>query len=129
MIISQLVQRTCGIDVHLKVMVATINVVGIQRETRSFKTFTSSLNELEEWLLSNDVTHVVMKRTGVYWKPVYKVLGDLIPNAGIVNAHHIKNVPGHKTDKMDSEWICKSFLQVFSNQAIFLSRNSVSFVT
>lgn len=79
--------------------------------------------------MSNDVTHVAMKRTGVYWKPVYKVLEDLIPNAGIVNAHHIKNVLGHKTDKMDSEWICKSFLQVFSNQAIFLSRNSVSFVT
>ena len=93
----QLVQRACGIDVHLKVVVATIDGVGIQRETRSFKTFTSSLNELKEWLLSNGVTHVAMESTGVYWKP-------------IVNARHIKHVPGHKTDKMDSEWICKLLL-------------------
>ncbi len=69
-----------------------------QSETRSFKTFTSSLNELKEWLLSNGVTHVGMESTGVYWKPVYKVLEDSIPNVWIVNARHIKNVPGHKTD-------------------------------
>ena len=106
----QLIQRACGIDVHLKVVVATIDGVGIQRDTRSFKTFTSSLNELKEWLLSNGVTHVAMESTGVYWKPVYKVLEDSIPNVWIVNARHIKNVPGHKTDKMDSEWICKLLL-------------------
>lgn len=52
----QLIQRACGIAVHLKVVVATIDGVGLQRETRSFKTFTSSLNELKEWLLSNGVT-------------------------------------------------------------------------
>ena len=106
----QLVQRACGIDVHLKVVVATIDGVGIQRETRSFKTFTSSLNELKEWLLSNGVTHVAMESTGVYWKPVYKVLENSISNVWIVNARHIKHVPGHKTDKMDSEWICKLLL-------------------
>lgn len=106
----QLIQRACGIDVHLKVVVATIDGAAIQRETRSFKTFTSSLNELKEWLLSNGVTHVAMESTGVYWKPVYKVLEDSIPNVWIVNARHIKNVPGHKTDKMDSEWICKLLL-------------------
>lgn len=106
----QLVQRACGIDVHLKVVVATIDGVGISRETRSFATFTSSLTELKEWLLSNGVTHVAMESTGVYWKPVYKVLEDGIPNVWIVNARHIKNVPGHKTDKMDSEWICKLLL-------------------
>ena len=106
----QLVQRACGIDVHLKVVVATIDGVGLERETRSFKTFTSSLNELKEWLLSNGVTHVAMESTGVYWKPVYKILEGSIPNVWIVNARHIKNVPGHKTDKMDSEWICKLLL-------------------
>lgn len=107
---SQLVQRACGIDVHLKVVVATIDGVGISKEIRSFVTFTSSLTELKEWLLSNGVTHVAMESTGVYWKPVYKVLEDGIPNVWIVNARHIKNVPGHKTDKMDSEWICKLLL-------------------
>ena len=106
----QLIQRACGIDVHLKVVVATIDGVGIPRETRSFATFTSSLTELKEWLLSKGVTHVAMESTGVYWKPVYKVLEDSIPHVWIVNARHIKNVPGHKTDKMDSEWICKLLL-------------------
>lgn len=106
----QLIQRACGIDVHLKVVVATIDGVGLQRETRPFKTFTSSLNELKEWLLSNGITHVAMESTGVYWKPVHKILEESIPNVWIVNARHIKNVPGHKTDKMDSEWICKLLL-------------------
>ena len=107
---SQLVQRGCGIDVHLKVVVATIKGEGLKEETRSFGTFTSSLTELKEWLLANGITHVAMESTGVYWKPVYKVLEGSIDNVWIVNARHIKNVPGHKTDKMDSEWICKLLL-------------------
>ena len=106
----QLIQLACGIDVHLKVVVATIQGDGLERETRTFNTFTSSLTELKEWLLSNEVTHVAMESTGVYWKPVYKILEGSIPNVWIVNARHIKNVPGHKTDKMDSEWICKLLL-------------------
>ena len=61
-----LIQHVCGIDVHLKIVVATIDGVGIQYESRSFKTFTSSLNELKEWLLSNGVTHVAMESAGVY---------------------------------------------------------------
>ena len=48
-----------------------------------------------------------MESTDVYWKPVMRVLEADIPNVWIVNARHIKNVPSHKTDKMDSEWICK----------------------
>ncbi len=118
----QLIQRACGIDVHLKVVVATIDGAGIQRETRSFKTFTSSLNELKEWLLSNGVTHVGMESTGVYWKPVYKVLEDSIPNVWIVNARHIKNVPGHKTTRWTANGSASFFWQVFSNRAIFLPR-------
>lgn len=106
----QLIQRACGIDVHLKVVVATINGVGLKKETRSFETFTRSLTELKEWLLSNGITHVAMESTGVYWKPIYKILEGCISNVWIVNARHIKNVPGHKTDKMDSEWICKLLL-------------------
>ena len=106
----QLIQRGCGIDVHLKVVVATIDGVGIPKETRSFNTFTSCLTEMKEWLLANGVTHVAMESTGVYWKPVMRVLEEDIPNVWIVNARHIKNVLGHKTDKMDSEWICKLLL-------------------
>ncbi len=106
----QLIQRGCGIDVHLKVVVATIDGVGIQKETRSFNTFTSCLTEMKEWLLANGITHVAMESTGVYRKPVMRVLEEAIPNVWIVNDRHIKNVPGHKTDKMDSEWICKLLL-------------------
>lgn len=62
---------------------------------------------MKEWLLANGITHVVMESTDVYWKPVMRVLEADIPNVWIVNARHIKNVPSHKTDKMDSEWICK----------------------
>ena len=57
----QLIERACGIDVHLKVVVATIDGLGIQRETRSFATFTSSFTELKDWFLSNGVTHIAMK--------------------------------------------------------------------
>lgn len=89
---------------------ATINGEGLKKETRSSGTFTSSLNELKEWLLSNGITHVAVESTGVYWKPVYKVLEGSIPNVWTVNARHIKNVPGHKTDKTDSEWGCKLLL-------------------
>ena len=70
----QLIQRACGIDVYSKVLVATVQGDGFQRETRNFYTFTGSLKELKEWLLTNEVTHVAMESTGVYWKPVYKVL-------------------------------------------------------
>lgn len=60
---------------------------------------------MKEWLLANGITHVAMESTGVYWKPVMRVLEADIPNVWIVNARHIKDVTGHKTDKMDSEWI------------------------
>ena len=72
----QLIQRGCGIDVHLKVVVATIDGVGIRKETRTFDTFTSCLTEMKEWLLAKGITHVAMESTGVYLKPVMRVLED-----------------------------------------------------
>lgn len=107
---DQVVHRGCGIDIHRDEAVATIGGEGITTETRSFKTFSSSLTELKEWLLSAGVTHVAMESTGVYWKPVYKVLEGPNLKVWIVNARHIKYVPGHKTDKKDSAWICKLLL-------------------
>jgi transposase len=65
---------------------------------------------LKEWLLSEGVTHVAMESTGVYWKPVYKILECEQLTVWIVNARHIKYVPGHKTDKKDSAWLCKLLL-------------------
>ncbi len=107
---DQVVLRGCGIDVHRDSAVATIGGEGITTETRSYKTFSSSLTELKEWLIANGVTHVAMESTGVYWKPVYKVLEGPGLTVWIVNARHIKYVPGHKTDKKDSAWICKLLL-------------------
>ena len=100
---DQVVQRGCGIDIHRDVAVATIGGEGITAETRSFNTFSSSLTELKEWLITNGVTHVAMESTGVYWKPVYNVLECDELTVWIVNARHIKFVPGHKTDKQDSK--------------------------
>jgi transposase len=107
---TQVVSRGCGIDVHQKLVVATIKGEGLKSQTREFNTFTSSLTLLKEWLLSEGVTHVAMESTGVYWKPVYRILECDELRVWIVNARHIKYVPGHKTDKKDSAWLCKLLL-------------------
>ncbi len=107
---SQVVSRGCGLDVHKKVVVATIDGEGIKKQTREFDTITSSLKELRDWLLGNGITHVVMESTGVFRKPVYNVLEPAGLTVWIVNAAHVKYVPGHKTDKKDSAWLCKLLL-------------------
>lgn len=107
---EQIVKRGCGIDIHKKVAVATIEGEGIKRTTREFGTFTSSLTELKNWLLENKITHVVIESTGIYWKPVYHILEPSGIKIWIVNARHVKNVPGKKTDKKDSAWLCKLLL-------------------
>ena len=104
---TQVVSHGCGMDIHKEVVVATVRGEGIQQETREFNTFTSSLTQLRDWLVSLGITHVAMESTGVYWKPIYNVFEGYIPNIWIVNARHIKNVPGHKTDRNDSVWISK----------------------
>lgn len=106
---EQIIKRGCGLDVHEKTVVATINGEGIKSETLTFDTFSSSLKTLCEWLKSHEVTHVAMESTGVYWKPVFNILGDDF-KVILVNARHLKNVPGRKTDKADSQWICKLLL-------------------
>lgn len=106
---DQVVMRGCGLDVHEKTVVATIDGEGIRRETKTFETFTSSLNELRSWLMQYGTTHVAMESTGIYWKPVFNILEDSF-EVILVNARHLKNVPGRKTDKIDSQWICKLLL-------------------
>ena len=82
--ITQVVSRGCGMDIHKDVVVATVRGEGIKQELRSFKTFTSSLTQLREWLLSLGITHVAMESTGVYWKPIYNVFDGFIPHIWIV---------------------------------------------
>lgn len=97
-----------GLDVHKKVVVATILVSSedrqLAKETRSFETMTPSLLALSDWLAAHEVTHVAMESTGEYWKPIYNILEDNFELL-LVNAQHIKAVPGRKTDVKDSEWI------------------------
>lgn len=106
---EQVIERGCGIDIHKSILVATIRGLGIVEETRTFDGFTQSIESLRDWLKENGITHVAMESTGVYWKPVYNILeSDFV--ILLVNARHIKNVPGHKTDKKDSRWITKLLL-------------------
>lgn len=104
---EEVVERGCGLDVHKKEIVATVGGTGIKSETRTFHSTTRSLTELKDWLLALGVTHVAMESTGVYWKPVLNILEPGGFTIMVVNARHIKYVPGHKTDKKDSAWICK----------------------
>lgn len=106
---EQVIDCGCGIDVHKESIVVTVRGKGINVETRTFKTFTSSLNECSKWLKSLNITHIAMESTGIYWKPVYNVFEEDFEII-LVNARHIKNVPGHKTDRKDSEWIAKLLL-------------------
>jgi transposase len=97
-----------GLDVHKKSVTACALVPGKKGKVRPvFKTFgttTKALREMKAWLLELGVTHVAMESTGVYWKPVYNILQDEI-EVWVVNAQHIKQVPGRKTDVKDAEWI------------------------
>lgn len=101
-----IVERGCGLDVHKETVVACIDGGGIKKEIRTYSTFTNELLQLKEWLKGNGITHVAMESTGIYWKPVYNILEDDF-EVVLVNARHIKHVPGRKTDVCDSEWLCK----------------------
>jgi transposase len=92
--------------VHQKVVVACVRTPE-GKETRTFKAMTRELMELADWLIAEGVTHIAMESTGVYWQPVYNLLEPLGLTLLVVNAHHIKTVPGRKTDMKDAEWIAK----------------------
>lgn len=101
----------CGIDVHKKCVVACVLMRGAAdepaKEIRQFGTMTRELLQLADWLKQCGVTHVAMEATGVYWKPVWNILESCEFTILLVNAAHIKNVPGRKTDKIDCAWIAK----------------------
>jgi transposase len=103
------IERGCGIDVHKETVVATIAGKGLKKQTQEFSTYTGSLIGLRDWLTENGVTHAAIESTGVYWKPVFNIIGEDVKLI-LVNARHIKHVPGRKTDIKDSEWICQLLL-------------------
>ena len=95
----------CGLDVHKKSVTACVLwAAGRRRQTRECGTFTRELLEFADWLRACGVTHVALESTGVYWKPVWNLLEGQF-EVLLVNAQHIKAVPGRKTDQKDSEWI------------------------
>jgi transposase len=99
-----------GLDVHKKTVVAAIIVPGSNkgrhRETRTFGTTTGELLGLSDWLTAHGVTHVAMESTGEYWKPVFNILEHAFAVL-LVNASHVKAVPGRKTDINDAQWIAE----------------------
>ena len=98
--------RCCGLDVHKKSSVVACVITPDQQQTKTFGTTTGQLLALADWLRDKHVTHVAMESTGVYWKPIYNLLEDTF-SVYVVNAHHIKAVPGRKTDVKDAEWIAE----------------------
>jgi transposase len=103
-------KQVAGLDVHKKTVVATrMRVTEEERlewETETFGTTTPDLLGLHDWLLAWSITHVCMESTADYWKPVYNVLEDSFELL-VVNAKHVKHVPGRKTDVKDAEWLAE----------------------
>jgi transposase len=102
------VERSCGLDVHQSTVVACVLTGEPGRNprkvVRTFGAMRRDLEEMRDWLKSLGVTDAVMEGTGVYWMPVYAVLeGHVEP--WVVNAHHVKKVPGRKTDVSDAQWL------------------------
>ena len=86
----------CGLDVHAKTVVACLIKDG-KKQTRTFSTMTADLLRLADWLSSEGCTHAAIESTGVYWKPVFNLL-EAVLSVVLVNARHVKAVPGRKTD-------------------------------
>ncbi|HEV3389176.1 MAG TPA: IS110 family transposase, partial [Solirubrobacteraceae bacterium] len=106
-----IVERCAGLDVHRDNVVATVRVPGSgrrqwEKQTQTFKATLAGLAELALWLAEAGVSLVGMEATGVYWKTVFQALEDRF-ECWLLNAHHLRNVPGRKTDVKDSEWICQ----------------------
>jgi transposase len=105
-----LVERCAALDVHKDTVVACVRLSGSdggrQQQLRTFKATTAGLLALADWLDSYQVTLVGMEATGCYWKPVWQVLEDRV-ECWLLNARHVRNLPGRKTDMADAAWLCQ----------------------
>ncbi|WP_271215033.1 IS110 family transposase, partial [Pseudonocardia halophobica] len=115
-----LIERCAGIDIGKDEVVACVRTPapggrGRRKQTRTFATFTSSLEAMADWFAAEGVTAIAMEATGSYWKPVWYVLEDRAGQGQqgqgwellLVNAHHVKILPGRKTDVLDAEWLAE----------------------
>jgi transposase len=99
----------CGLDVHsasVQACVRRLKAGRVEQEVRSFGTMTRDILALSDWLASEGVTHVAMESTGVYWKPIYNIFEGRF-EVLLVNAKHVKHVPGRKTDVKDCQWLAQ----------------------
>jgi transposase len=108
--VERIVERCAGLDVHKSSVTACVRIPeeneDLHQQIREFATTTRGLMLLRDWLASFGVRLVGMEATGVYWKPIYYMLEDDF-ELWLLNARHLKNVPGRKTDVKDAEWICQ----------------------
>lgn len=105
--------RVAAIDVHKKQITVALRIPGAQagqrrQQVRKYPTFYTALREMTAWLVTEQVTHVAMEATGVYWRPVFHALSEAEGlEILLCNAHHVKNVPGRKTDASDAVWLAE----------------------
>jgi transposase len=108
--VDVIVERPAALDVHKEQVTACVRFPAADgsraQEVREFKTTVGGLLVLHDWLKAHGVTRVAMEATGVYWKPVWAILEDDF-DCLLVNARHVKNLPGRKTDVKDAEWLCQ----------------------
>jgi hypothetical protein len=109
--VELLVARCAGLDVAKDEVVACVRVPdghgGRAQQVRTFPTFTSGLEALTGWLTTEGVSQVVMEATGQYWKPIWYVLEEAGFELMLVNARHVKILPGRKTDVCDAAWLAE----------------------
>ena len=118
----------CGVDVH-KDMIEACIIQGIENPKFIRQQFSTMQNELQEfvrWLYDNDCYHIAMESTGVYWRPVYECIEEFSPyyeDIIVANAHHMRNLPGRKTDVKDAEWIATLLQHGLLEKSYVPSRN------
>jgi len=103
--LQHLNQHAAGIDVGSRSHFVAVPEGADEQPVREFSTFTDDLERLAEWLISCGVTTVAMESTGIYWIPVFEILEHHGLEVRLVNARHVKNVPGRKSDVLDCQWL------------------------
>lgn len=106
--------RCAGLDLHKKFIIACARLCDLEtgrvaEVKQRFGTLPGDLVALREWLLAQPVSHVAMESTGVLWRPVYAVLESAFAEVAVVNAQHLKRVPGRKTDVTDAQWLAQLY--------------------
>ena len=112
----------CGIDVHKAFVIACLLREGQKKEIRRYDTYTSNFQELAQWLKEENCEKIAMESTGIYWRPLYNILEENELDVILVNAAHMRNVPGRKTDIGDAQWIAKLLKQGLLKPSFILPR-------